>query len=160
MSLTWQKYKKFNTNIKQFDFFDIFYLNGLIMNGIELRKLLKINDLTNRKAAEIFGVTEETVSRWCSTDEELPKKAQRNIKSNLRIKSLDYSEIHGGNFVNSGVVNESTIDQRQYFSDSPDVLRSQIETLDERIREKDAQIREKDAQIRELLKIISQLSEK
>ena len=91
----------------------------------------------------------------------------KKIKSKLRIKSLDYSEIHGGNFVNSGVVNESTIDQRQYFSDSPDVLRSQIETLDERIREKDAQIREKDAQIREkdaqireLLKIISQLSEK
>ena len=130
------------------------------MNGIELRKLLKINDLTNRKAAELFGVTEETVSRWLSFDEELPKKAQRNIKANLRINSLNYPELRGNNFVNSGVVNESTIDQRQYFSDSPDVLRSQIEALDERIREKDAQIREKDAQIRELLKIISQLSDK
>lgn len=130
------------------------------MNGIELRKLLKINDLTNRKAAELFGVTEETVSRWLSLDEELPKKAQRNIKANLRINSLTYSEIQGNNFVNNGAVNDSHIEQKQYFSDSPDVLRSQIETLDERIREKDAQIREKDAQIRELLKIISQLSGK
>ena len=52
------------------------------------------------------------------------------------------------------------IDNRQYFSDSPDVLRSQIETLDERIREKDAQIREKDAQIAKLLSIISDLGKK
>ena len=130
------------------------------MNGIELEKLLKINMLTKGEAAELFGIRRETLSRWLKCEKELPFLSQKKIKSKLRIKSLDYSEIHGGNFVNSGVVNESTIDQRQYFSDSPDVLRSQIETLDERIREKDAQIREKDAQIRELLKIISQLSEK
>ena len=41
------------------------------------------------------------------------------------------------------------IDNRQYYSDSPDVLRAQIELLDERIKEKDAQIKEKDAQIKE-----------
>ena len=130
------------------------------MNGLELKKLLKLNMLTQQEAADLFGIRRETLYRWCKSEEELPLKSQKNITSKLRIKSMDYSEIHGGNFVNSGVVNESTIDQRQYFSDSPDVLRSQIETLDERIREKDAQIREKDAQIRELLKIISQLSEK
>ena len=130
------------------------------MNGIELRKLLKINDLTNRDAAKIFGVREETVSRWCSSEESLPAKAQRIIKSNLRIKSLDYSEIHGNSLINSGHITDSNIDQRQYFSDSPDVLRAQIEVLDERIKEKDAQIKEKDAQISKLLEIISQLSEK
>ena len=42
------------------------------------------------------------------------------------------------------------IDNRQYYSDSPDVLRAQIELLDERIKEKDAQIKEKDAQIKEM----------
>lgn len=46
------------------------------------------------------------------------------------------------------------IDNRQYYSDSPDVLRAQIELLDERIREKDAQIKEKDAQISRLLSIL------
>ncbi len=43
----------------------------------------------------------------------------------------------------------SPIDNRHYYSDSPDVLRAQIEILDERIKEKDAQIKEKDAQIKE-----------
>lgn len=46
------------------------------------------------------------------------------------------------------------IDNRQYYSDSPDVLRAQIELLDERIKEKDAQIKEKDAQIKQLLDIL------
>lgn len=50
----------------------------------------------------------------------------------------------------------STIDNRQYYSDSPDVLRAQIDMLDERIKEKDAQIKEKDAQIKQLLDIIAQ----
>ena len=36
--------------------------------------------------------------------------------------------------------NSSTIDNRHYYSDSPDVLRAQIDVLDERIKEKDAQI--------------------
>ncbi len=53
---------------------------------------------------------------------------------------------------NQGFIN--TIDNRQYYSDSPDVLRAQIELLDERIKEKDAQIKEKDAQIGRLLSIL------
>ena len=43
----------------------------------------------------------------------------------------------------------SPIDNRHFYSDSPDVLRAQIEVLEERIKEKDAQIKEKDAQIKE-----------
>lgn len=50
----------------------------------------------------------------------------------------------------------NNIDNRQYYSDSPDVLKAQIEILDERIKEKDAQIKEKDAQINKLLSILSQ----
>lgn len=61
---------------------------------------------------------------------------------------------------NSGVVvngnnNNSPIDNRHYYSDSPDVLKAQIELLDERIKEKDAQIKEKDAQIKQLLDILA-----
>lgn len=40
---------------------------------------------------------------------------------------------------NNGTINA---DNRQFYSDSPDVLRAQIEVLDERIKEKDAQIKE------------------
>lgn len=61
---------------------------------------------------------------------------------------------------NSGVVvngdnTNSPIDNRHYYSDSPDVLKAQIELLDERIKEKDAQIKEKDAQIKRLLDILA-----
>ena len=63
---------------------------------------------------------------------------------------------------NSGVVvngnnSNSPIDNRHYYSDSPDVLKAQIELLDERIKEKDAQIKEKDAQIKEKDAQIKQL---
>ena len=46
-------------------------------------------------------------------------------------------------------------DHRHYYSDSPDVLKAQINLLDERIKEKDAQIKEKDAQIKKLLDILA-----
>ena len=49
----------------------------------------------------------------------------------------------------NGDNHNSPIDNRHYYSDSPDVLRAQIEVLEERIKEKDAQIKEKDAQIKE-----------
>lgn len=79
----------------------------------------------------------------------------------------DMSQKVGGN--NSGVMingenNNSPIDNRQYYSDSPDVLKAQIEILDERIKEKDARIKEKDAQIKEkdaqINKLLSILSQK
>lgn len=130
------------------------------MNGIELKKLLKLNYLSQQEAADLFNVKRETVNRWCSSEKDLPEKTHKLVMSKLRIKSLDYSEIRqaGTNFFNSGVLNDSTVDQRQYFSDSPDVLRAQVDALEERIREKDAQIREKDAQIKELHAIILNLS--
>ena len=64
-------------------------------------------------------------------------------------KSSNNSISNGSGVVLSGQNNGNTIDNRQYYSDSPDVLRAQIELLDERIKEKDAQIKEKDAQIKE-----------
>ena len=61
------------------------------------------------------------------------------------------------NINNSGIIKNSTIDNRSYYSDSPDVLRAEIDKLDriisekeERIKEKDAQIKEKDAQINQI----------
>ena len=60
---------------------------------------------------------------------------------------------------NSGVIlngaNNNSIDNRHYYSDSPDVLKAQIDILDQRIKEKDAQIKEKDAQIQKLLDILA-----
>lgn len=62
---------------------------------------------------------------------------------------------NSGDINGNNRINHSQIDNRQYYSDSPDVLRAQIEILDERIKEKDAQIKEKDAQIKQLLEILA-----
>jgi hypothetical protein len=68
--------------------------------------------------------------------------------------------IIGNDNVQAG--NNSKVDARRFYSDSPDVLRTIIDEkerlLDEkekRIKEKDAQIKEKDAQINKLLSILS-----
>lgn len=55
---------------------------------------------------------------------------------------------------NSGTINA---DNRQYYSDSPDVLRREIEILGEWIKEKDGQIKEKDGQISKLLALLGEL---
>ena len=120
------------------------------MNGIQLKKLLKLNYLNQEEAAELFNVKRETVNRWCQSELDLPEKTHKLVMSKLRIKDPNFflSNENGFQFVGK---NSGNIDNRQYFSDSPDVLRAQIDVLDERIKEKDAQIKEKDAQIARLL---------
>ena len=77
-------------------------------------------------------------------------------KGEILRKSMQSSIQGSGNIANNGDLNNSgTIDMRSYNSESPDVLRAQIDLLDERIKEKDAQIKEKDAQIAKLLEILS-----
>ena len=74
----------------------------------------------------------------------------------LRWLVMDEGPMLAENVENSGVyingnnhLNNSPIDNRHYNSESPDILKAQIDMLDERIKEKDAQIKEKDAQIKE-----------
>lgn len=130
------------------------------MKGKEFKQLLKLNGLRQEDAAKIFNVSRPTISIWCNS-EEIDDKIVRLINEKFRVKDPSISPI---SIVNghSNVIgnNHSTIDMRSYNSDSPDVLRAQIDLLDERIREKDAQIREKDAQIKDLHEIIKQLSKR
>ena len=135
------------------------------MNGIELKKLLKLNYLSQEDAAELFNVKRETVNRWCSSEKDLPEKTHKLVMSKLRITDPNFS-LFNENGVQVVGENSGNIDNRQYYSDSPDVLRAQIDLLDERIKEKDAQIKEKDAQIKEkdaqiarLLGVIEKMSE-
>ena len=130
------------------------------MKGKEFKQLLKLNGLRQEDAAKIFKVSRSTISIWCNLDE-IDDKIVRTINETFRVKDPSISPISVVNGSANVVGNtNSTIDNRQYYSDSPDVLRAQIDVLDERIREKDAQIREKDAQIKDLHEIIKQLSQK
>jgi hypothetical protein len=77
---------------------------------------------------------------------------------------------NGNNIVasNGSTVNSSTsVDNRRYYSDSPDVLKAQIDDKDkllrekdERLREKDERLCEKDAYILELKELIRELKSK
>ena len=127
------------------------------MKGKEFKQLLKLNGLRQEDAAKIFDVSRQTISVWCKSDE-IDDKIVKLIYERFRVTDPSNSPIS----LVSGAANvvgnsNSSIDNRQYYSDSPDVLRAQVDVMEERIREKDAQIREKDAQIRELLEIIKQL---
>ena len=130
-----------------------------------MKKLLKLNYLSQEDAAELFNVKRETVNRWCSSEKDLPEKTHKLVMSKLRITDPNFS-LFNENGVQVVGENSGNIDNRQYYSDSPDVLRAQIDLLDERIKEKDAQIKEKDAQIKEkdaqiarLLGVIEKMSE-
>jgi hypothetical protein len=53
----------------------------------------------------------------------------------------------------------TTVDNRQYYSDSPDVLRAQIDKMEDIMREKDERLREKDERLREKDEYIQELRE-
>ena len=109
------------------------------MTGLELKKLLKLNYLTQDEAAKLFNVKRETVNRWCSSKIDLPLKTHNLVMSKLRINDPNFilNNDNGVHFVGE---NSGNIDNRQYYLDSPDVLRAQVYLLNERIKEKDALI--------------------
>ena len=121
-------------------------------------KFLKDNKIQKQDIAEFLGVSKAFITQLSQGTRKLPSDKYDLIKAN---KAWDCSALDVKD--NSGIlINSSTIsgdihqDNRKYFSDSPDVLRAQIEQLErlidekeERIKEKDAQIKEKDAQIKE-----------
>ena len=125
----------------------------------QLKLFRQTNGLTQKELADYLGIGVSFISRVESGQVELPQKHLSKLlinsngweTSSLTIKEQG-SNINGSVIV-GGNASHSTIDNRQ--SDSPDVLRAQIDMLDERIKEKDAQIKEKDAQIRALLEILN-----
>ena len=116
------------------------------------------------KISRATGLSVSTIKNYIDGNT-IPAKANLSV---LERYFSEFSEKKCKNHIsgNNNIIGDnSLIDFRTYYSDSPDVLRSQIDLLDERIKEKDAQIKEKDAQIKEkdaqikeLLAIIKDLS--
>ena len=115
-------------------------------------KFLNDNKIRKQDIAVFLGVSKAFITQLSQGTRKLPEDKYSLIKANEAwdCSALDVKD-------NSGIlINSSTIsgdvhqDNRKYFSDSPDVLRAQIEQLERLIlKEKDAQIKEKDAQIKE-----------
>ena len=111
------------------------------MTGKELKKYLILHDLEQEDAAKIVGVTRQTINSWCQKDI-LGEKILLQVKMLFDKYGAPLAPIssNSGSVILSGNNSTGNIDNRQYYSDSPDVLRAQIDILDERIKEKDAQI--------------------
>ncbi len=120
------------------------------MSGKEFKQLLKLNGLRQDDAAKIFNVSRQTINVWCKSDV-IDDKIVKQIYERFRVTDPSVSPINLKGNSNIVAQNNSSItaDNRQYYSDAPDVLRAQCDELEERIKEKDAQIKEKDAQIKE-----------
>ena len=125
------------------------------MTDAEIEKILKKlreSKVSLNKISKATGLSNSTLKNYV-------EGKTKPTKANLSVLETYFSDNFGDFSQNSGnmVVGNNkncSIEQKQYYSDSPDVLRATIELLEERIREKDAQIREKDAQINKLLEIL------
>ncbi len=122
-------------------------------------KFLSINKIQKQEIAKFLGVSKSFVTQLCKGLRKLPLDKLALIKANTEwdCSALE-ANINTGIQINardiSGNVNQ---DNRQYFSDSPDVLRAQIEQLEQLILEKEARLAEKDKQIAEKDKQIAGL---
>lgn len=133
-------------------------------NQIEkILQLLTDSNLTAYYIASKTGISEQTILNYRNkktTPTEANAKLLEYFFADDRVnKGKKYSK-NSENTINGNhnvIGDNASIDNRQYYSDSPDVLRAQIDILDERIKEKDAQIKEKDAQISRLMGIIEKL---
>lgn len=141
----------------------------------DLERVIKIVDWlifekvvkSRRELAEVLGYTESSMSQILNGKVTLSERFIKKLSTVDGRINEDWIKSESGNMLKTSqvITNESgvlingdntnsPIDNRHYYSDSPDVLRAQIELLDERIKEKDAQIKEKDAQIKSLLSIM------
>lgn len=126
------------------------------------KEFLKKNNLRQKDLAQFLGVTESSISTVANGKGNLSESNLDKILTNKKgwdvsMFSRGERNLTVGGDVSGVIVNgdNSPVDNRQYYSDSPDVLRATIDLLDERIKEKDAQIKEKDAQIKQLLDILA-----
>ena len=117
-----------------------------LSNGMVSKVKDKIRLSTLQKIAQAFP---DLNTEWLRTGEGEMLKEISSI-----VGTVQSAVIMGNHNTNN-----NNIDNRHYYSDSPDVLKAQIDLLDERIKEKDAQIKEKDAQIKEKDAQIRQLLE-
>ena len=128
------------------------------MNYSELKNIAKTKKILLKEIADSMKVSAEGL-KYSIENNTLPINKLLELCKILDITPADFFGTTGttikgnGNIVGSNI-NKSTIDNRHYYSDSPDVLKAKIDILEERIKEKDSQIKEKDSQIKELLNIL------
>ena len=136
----------------------------------DFQTFINVNKLSQKKVSEYLGVSTAFINQIMKGKCDLPDEQLQKLKDSDWDTSMFEPTYNTGVVINSGRdVNNNHIDNRQFYSDSPDVLKKQIEDLErtiaererllaekeERIKEKDSQIKEKDSQINTLLSILN-----
>ncbi len=131
---------------------------------------LEYKGFSENKATQDCGLAQALIYRARIGKSDLGSKAIDKILSKYQdlnrswlligegpmlIDSNPIIQISGGDSFNN--IHNSSIDNRHYYSDSPDVLRAEIDKMDRILQGKDALISEKDKQISEKDKQISEL---
>lgn len=93
------------------------------MKGEELKKILKLNGLTQVEASKIFKVSRPTISIWCKSDN-VPDKIVRIINERFCVKDSNFNPILS--------VEQSKMEQIDHCP--------QCKLLEQIIKEKDNQI--------------------
>jgi transcriptional regulator with XRE-family HTH domain len=139
------------------------------MSGKNLREKIKMCGISLREVASLLDISEQNLQNKLGADDvkvsflvELSRKLNKDINYFLDIPSLSQknNSVKGSNNLVIQGNENSSIDNRHYYSDSPDVLRAQIEEKDNLLREKDERLREKDEYIQELKETIRELKNK
>ena len=120
--------------------------------------------LIESKSITPYAIWKETGISQATLSNILNGKTKKVSQKNLELLSKYFNinkewlrsgngeKSNNGNQINARDINGNitqNVDNRQYYSDSPDVLRAEIDKLDRIIEEKEARIKEKDAQIKE-----------
>jgi transcriptional regulator with XRE-family HTH domain len=145
-------------------------------SGVSEAVLSNIFNRKNRPKTEIIEILlnkyKAVDANWLLTGKGDMLSTGNNMEQNIHLKGN--RNVNSGNNISGNALMVHAPDNRQYYSDSPDVLRAQIEEKDkliieknnvlrekdERLREKDERLREKDAYILELKETIHELKSK
>jgi transcriptional regulator with XRE-family HTH domain len=134
------------------------------MNGKKIKEKIKLCGISLREVAGLLGISEQNLQNKLNTDDikvsflvDLSRILDKDINFFLEIphSSRKNNSVNGSNNLVIQGNENSSIDNRHYYSDSPDVLKVQIDEKDRIIAEKEMRIKEKDAQINKLLSILS-----
>ena len=123
------------------------------MQNVELKRFRKVNTISQSELASFLETSRPFISMVEQGKSKLPPDKMARILSNDRgwdvsMFEAPFHQVNVGGNSTGVIVNGNNSnspihqDNRQYYSDSPDVLKAQIDLLDERIKEKDAQIKQ------------------
>ena len=123
-----------------------------------IKQFINANNLKQVELARYLSIGESFMSQLVRGTRPLPRNLLQMLLENDRgwdvsMFAQEGKQVSVGDNATGVIVNgnnsNSPIDNRHYYSDSPDVLRAQIDLLEERIQEKEERLKEKDAQIKE-----------